>query len=674
MTVPRFRISRYWLVVILLILAPISRAQQPGGTTQVTGVVKDPIGNLYTNSQISFIFYDPGTSGKLPLLNGSTFQQTFTGYATDSFGNIPSGVYLPDNGLIAGSSGATGTQWIVKVCYSDRVTCFSSNLTIDCAGNHPATCTGSAINLTAVLQAVAAPIPGSPINNSPPVWLNTLYIGGAAASNWGGGDIGAQANAAYASLPATGGAIRVLPSLTGAAYQYTTPIVFATSGKYVDFGGMGVGNALLGSAVTNIPGGTVLQFTPTTGNAITLDYVPIGAAAWNGRHGVNNLTIVSNQLTLYGGTIAIPNTSTSMGIRVGDTNWGCLGASFYNLDLRGFNTNFYVKNQISWGLAFYNLTSMFSKHGMHIQDIEQVTIINPKLIYNLTAMEVSSEVTIVGGSIDQNGGEVSGGGQTTTTSPALVDIVGEVFGPDVMLVGTHFEQGQAGFTNPMQYVNFINGKISISGGSGIDDLASGAAQNWVVSPIITMDGGFNAFSAGRAGFIATTTIVGMVSVFNASPTHLIASAGANLTDTSVNLTGPNTAKTFYGAVNSSVGFQIAGGAVLGAYATGTWTPVPTSLTHTGAAPTITGTYTQVGKMVNWTIQIVAGTSTSSTAGVTTFTLPPPGVPSLNAGFAFTGTDLLSFTGGGVLDTGGIHTPTWTTVTSPVYLSGSYTVN
>lgn len=149
-------------IAILLTLAPISKGQQPGGTTGVTGVVKDPLGNLYTNSQISFIFFDPGTSGKLPLLNGSTFQQTFTGYGTDSFGNIPAGIYLPDNGLIAGSSGATGTQWIVKVCYSDRVTCFTSNLTINCAGNQPATCTSGVINLTSTLQAVSALIPPQP--------------------------------------------------------------------------------------------------------------------------------------------------------------------------------------------------------------------------------------------------------------------------------------------------------------------------------------------------------------------------------------------------------------------------------------------------------------------------------------------------------------------------------
>lgn len=163
MTVHRFRL----LFLILLIstlgwLAPVSKGQQPGGTTQVIGVVKDPLGNLYTNSQVSFIFYDPGTSGKLPLLNGSTFQQTFTGYATDSFGNIPSGIYLPDNGVIASSSGATGTQWIIKVCFSDRVTCFTTTQTINCASNIPVTCTLGVMDLTSLLQSVAATLPQVP--------------------------------------------------------------------------------------------------------------------------------------------------------------------------------------------------------------------------------------------------------------------------------------------------------------------------------------------------------------------------------------------------------------------------------------------------------------------------------------------------------------------------------
>lgn len=382
------------------------------------------------------------------------------------------------------------------------------------------------------------------------------YIGGACASAWGGGDIGAQANAAYAALPSSGGIIKILPSLDHLPYQFSTPILFTTLGKYPLLEGIGVGASQTLTSVT----GTVLQYTPTSGDAITLDYVPISAPAWNGRHGISNITLTANTQILYFVTNAQPNTSTSRGIVVGNTFEGCLGAVFDSLDLRGFSTNFFVNNQSSWGLKFDSLTSMFSKHGMHIQDIEQVTMVNPKLLYNLVALETSSAMTLVGGSIDQNGGETSGVGQTPTTSAALVDISGSAFTPDMTIVGTHFEQGQGGQTepNPMKYVNFASGKVSLTGGSAIDGIFTGSGQNWIVAPIVVIDGGFNAFTGGRTGTIATATITGSVQIFNNSRTLLTSSAGVTVSDFGINGDGTTPTKTFYGSVNTSVGFNING--------------------------------------------------------------------------------------------------------------------
>lgn len=530
------------------------------------------------------------------------------------------------------------------------------------AGSYAYTVTGSGISTAGQpFKTTVGVLPGGCISS-----LNGIsYIGGACASAWGGGDIGAQANAAYAALPSGGGSIKVLPSLTGNPYQFSTPIVFATSGKYVLFEGIGVGAAQNLTSVT----GTVLQFTPTSGDAITLDYVPTGATGWNGRHGINNLTLLANTQVLYGGTIATPNTATSRGVVLGNTNWGAMGASFTGLDIRGFSTNFFVSNQLSWGLKFDSFTSMFSKHGVHLQDIEQVTITNPKFIYNLVALEVSSEVTLVGGSLDQNGGETGGGNQTSSTSAAVVDIVGESFSPDVAFVGSHFEQGQSGALNPMKLVNFASGKVTFVAGSGLDDLSSGSSQQWILAPIINIDGGFNAFSVGRAGTVSTTTTTGYASIYNAAPSHITTTAGIANTDVSIAISGGFPTKSFYGNVNSASGFQIAGGPVIANYATGTWTPVATSLGQTGT-PTITGTYTQIGKLVTWTIQIVPGTNTSSTAGTTKFSLPPPGVPLGNAAFVWS--DELTTTGSGILGTNGIFPSSWTNLTNPVVLSGSYT--
>ena len=73
------KFKHYWLFNFLALLAyltlsPSSLAQT--GHTTVTATVQDANGSLYVNAPFNISFYDPGTSGKLPLLNGSTFQQT----------------------------------------------------------------------------------------------------------------------------------------------------------------------------------------------------------------------------------------------------------------------------------------------------------------------------------------------------------------------------------------------------------------------------------------------------------------------------------------------------------------------------------------------------------------------------------------------------------------------
>lgn len=144
-----------YLVLLLGLISTVARGQ--GGYTGVTGTVLDPNGVPYVNSTISVSFYDPGTSGKLPLLNGSTFQQQYTGYATDGSGNWPA-MALPDNGIIASSSGATGTQWTFNICYQTGLPCFQFRTAINCLGNVPATCTGNTINLSAFISALPPPI------------------------------------------------------------------------------------------------------------------------------------------------------------------------------------------------------------------------------------------------------------------------------------------------------------------------------------------------------------------------------------------------------------------------------------------------------------------------------------------------------------------------------------
>jgi hypothetical protein len=108
---------------------------------------------------------------------------------------------------------------------------------------------------------------------------------------------------------------------------------------------------------------------------------------------------------------------------------------------------------------------------------------------------------------------------------------------------------------------------------------------------------------------------------------------------------------------------------------GTWNPVPTSLTHTGTAPTITGTYKVVGAITYYQIKIVPGTSTTSATGTTWFT--PPSVPTAQVACGVIDSNLAqSFVGQCTTfivtgSTWGIFTPTWTTNTATVYISGWY---
>ena len=82
-------------------------------------------------------------------------------------------------------------------------------------------------------------------------------VGGSCAATWGGGDIGAQINAAYAAGPPNGVAIRVMPGI----YDYTTPITINSSSKPLDMecpNGVANNNA-------SAPSTTQLHYTSTSG-------------------------------------------------------------------------------------------------------------------------------------------------------------------------------------------------------------------------------------------------------------------------------------------------------------------------------------------------------------------------------------------------------------------------
>lgn len=157
---------RITLLSLLLsaILGITGSACAQSGFTTVTATVRDPNDVLYTNAPINITFYDPGTSGFLPTLgNGTTFQKSYTGFATDSFGTFT--VSLADNNFIAAASGATNTQWRFSICAQAGTPCFTTLITI----------TGSTQNPSAALKAAAAVLPA--VTTFPPQNAHT-FLGG----------------------------------------------------------------------------------------------------------------------------------------------------------------------------------------------------------------------------------------------------------------------------------------------------------------------------------------------------------------------------------------------------------------------------------------------------------------------------------------------------------------
>ena len=101
-----------------------------------------------------------------------------------------------------------------------------------------------------------------------------------------------------------------------------------------------------------------------------------------------------------------------------------------------------------------------------------------------------------------------------------------------------------------------------------------------------------------------------------------------------------------------------------------WTPIASSLTVTGSAPTYTASYQYVGDAVFFTINIVspAGSSTTATAGLTGFTI---GTTLQSNGTCVATNNLTAIgIGTGAVGNGNIYPPAWSAL-SNVIITGMY---
>jgi hypothetical protein len=280
------------------------------------------------------------------------------------------------------------------------------------------------------------------------------YVGAMASRS--GEDIGAQINSAYSSLPPTGGTIIVIADPGGRCYSFSTPIVANVAGKYL----LLESGSLNSQIVRGTSAPACLDYTPTAGAAITLDYVPAGNSNAAATHGIQNLTLANNQCETMGGC-----GSNAIGITFGGANGGAQGATLAGLRVIGFGTGLLVqKNALLTAggeLAFRDCSISYNATGLQDTDgdTQHLSFNSSHLEANGTGASSMASMRVSNSWISSN--TVVG---VACSAPAACD-----FNDD------HFENGRADSTH------FIdgNGIFFVSGGDMRDDRTAGNTDWWM---------------------------------------------------------------------------------------------------------------------------------------------------------------------------------------------------
>jgi hypothetical protein len=335
--------------------------------------------------------------------------------------------------------------------------------------------------------------------------LNRVVYVGDGVTN---GDIGAAINAAYGSLPPSGGAICIVPGATGTPYNFRTPIVFATSGKYVTLRGLG-SSGVSSSAVT----GTCLNYTPTTATAaITLDYVPVGATNPPTCHGLKQITLVNNQSIVTGGS-----GSLAVGIQIGNTNAGANDAVMDNVSVFGFGTGYVNTNNLAvntnWVNPFFQGNTLAFQYASIVEKfVNGIMAGNGQLVQSTTNQTPELYFTNLN-SFGNTGRGPAFDFTRCTNSPGNLN-----------LTNMHLENSQ--LTN----AHYIQGNVNVTmiGGIMEDDNATGTGD-WMVQPsvgqaFVRVIGTTVKSSRPYAHvFLFNTNTRGVIEATNASPSMLTAS-------------------------------------------------------------------------------------------------------------------------------------------------------
>lgn len=345
-----------------------------------------------------------------------------------------------------------------------------------------------------------------------------VYVGSSVAQ-WGSNpDIGAQINAAYASCPSPGCTIVLVPQTDGSCYHYSTPIVFATVGKFVILQGGGPTSEAAGDRHGGASGGSCLSYVPTSSTiAMTFDYSPPFGSGNSPAHGIRDLILENNDCQQVGGC-----GSSATGIQFGGGNSGSQNGILSNVRINGFGTaiSFLETGTQSWGMVFTGISIVNNDTGIIFAgSLENISIFGGRFITNRIGMLFTGNADVFahGVSIDSN--VVAG-----------VKALAGVFS----CFNCHFENESAGPPYTTHYYIGSNvASLVIEGGKAIDDDGNPGDNTdyWFSnSGLSTYIHGLLIYSPGRT---ATQVVQSnypcgwWVAMFNDSPAALTNLAGGS---------------------------------------------------------------------------------------------------------------------------------------------------
>ena len=172
---------------------------------------------------------------------------------------------------------------------------------------------------------------------------NALVVDTSNVQGWIGTDFGAWLNNEYSTMPTPGGRSLLFCGPAATAVNFSTPVLFNTSGKYFKGQGMCTEN--------QTGNGLGLNYTPTTAtNAMTFDYTPAGGGGYAPSNGLSDVYLSNGAPCITNGGCG----SNAIGIEFGNTNGGAHASDFTNVHVSGFGKAVDFNGTVGWGVHLNN--------------------------------------------------------------------------------------------------------------------------------------------------------------------------------------------------------------------------------------------------------------------------------------------------------------------------------